>query len=822
MIVFLYSLSLKFLKYLLSCKQIKVFLSLSSILFVLLVAILLNLGITGVEYYRILTDRSYAAPSVIYALNEDDEYVPITELYRQARSIISLNNDTESDTNEVFYSRAIRTFIASEDKNFLTHGGIDLQAIFRAAYINIRAGSIKEGASTITQQVARLKFLSRERSFLRKLREMFLAFVLELHYTKREIMEIYVNMLPLGHGTNGIESASQFYFQKSHEELTWGEAALLASLTTRPNFFSPLINPKASRSKVQITLKKLIETGDISIEEAEKEFKNLIVNFYSNLNISPNNSAFHQRLNKYPYISTYVQQELPKKFTYPEILYEGGLKIYTTIRTKHQEQAEKVMYANLQKRARWQHKETFKNHKVFDDKLPLLRMLQHLFSASNLDVSNISKEKRDLKQHYDNSLEQGYLPLSMLSGTFNSIRAAEKRLVERRNNTGSKKIEGALLSFSPTTGQITAAVGGSGFRSNNQQLRFYKIRRQSGSAFKALIYAAALEYSGKNYKQLYEDEKLVLTPATVFDDTPLHFVNSDLSEYSPGNYHSSYEGFVNLRRAITKSKNSVAIQVYQKMGRKNLNKIISEMLSIKENNLAPLPNEAGVALGSYALSPLHLARAYALFANKGYLVEPYVISHITDSKGRMLWDYRPIHEALQSNREQIILPETAQLMHSLLQDVVQKGTGRAAYVPGRYPAGKTGTTNRNTDAWFVGYVPELLTVVYLGYDRPATLGINATGGGWAAPIWGEYMRSILPRRPIKRLKFPNSKLKPVEICHETGMLPHEKCLKKTIELFYPGTEPEDVILPPHLYVKPTEENKQEIPSSEIFLEDELE
>lgn len=754
--------------------------------------IILLLAGAPTDFYRVYTDSGYRQPSVIYGIGEDGQPTPIAELYGNvARRVIRL--DPEDRGQGGMQSKVVRCFIATEDNNFLSHPGIDFAGILRAALVNLMAGGVKEGASTITQQVARLRFLTNERSLVRKLREAFLSVIIELRYSKREIMEIYLNMVPLGHGTNGIEAAARFYFNKSFVELEWGEAAVLSSLTTRPNSLSPFKNPSESRRKVRITFRKLIENGDLTVAQAEAEFRKLETGFYALLDRSPNDSAFHQRLNRHPYATAYVMRELPRKFK--RNIYSGGYRIYTSIDIRHQSAAEKQMLPYLQRQTEGRRRAPFKHFEAFDREFGDLQRLANLLIEQPEFRYKVSREERKLMRGFVTEMAQELNLLNYLGGGRGINQALDYHASEGfRVVEESQPVEGALISIRPHTGAVTAVVGGAGFKSSNQQLRFVTAARQPGSAFKPLMYAAGIEHSGKN-RGLAERKQL--TASTLIDDTPITFFSDDLSEYSPKNYSGQYEGLIRLRRALTLSKNAVAVQVYERLGPSIVNPIMERLLQFDRGD-RKLPREAAVALGSYAVTPFEMARAYAVFASGGREVQPYVISHITDSAGDVLYDVREEHEP--GKGREVLSPETAEIMTSLLRDVVNQGTGRSARIAGYPVAGKTGTTNRNTNAWFVGYSPRIVTALYLGFDRPMSLGRGATGGGLAAPLWGRYMQQAHRGEPEQipgaenpdRFEFRGSKVVRVEICESTGKLPGDSCGDRLVELFHPGTSPRTV------------------------------
>lgn len=743
------------------------------------------------DFYRVYTDSGYRQPSLIYGTGADGQPMPIAELYGNvARRVIELDGDGERGMR----SKVVRCFIATEDNKFLTHPGIDFEGILRAALVNVLAGGVKEGASTITQQVARLRFLTNERSLVRKLREAFLSVLIELRYNKREIMQIYLNMVPLGHGTNGIEAAAQFYFNKSFLDLEWGEAAVLSSLTTRPNQLSPFKDPEASRRKVRITFQKLIENGDLSVAQAEREFQKLESNYYALLDRSPNDSAFHQRLNLHPYATAYVMRQLPREFK--RNIYSGGYRIYTTIDHRHQAAAEETMLPYLLEQTERRRRAPFKHFDAFDREYGELHKLANLLLEQPDFRIRVSRQERKLLRAFVTDFAQEMSLLNYLGGGKSVNQALDYyesegfRIVEE-----SQPVEGALISMRPHTGAVTAVIGGAGFKSSNQQLRFVTAARQPGSAFKPLVYSAGIEYSGRNPGS----KKKSLTASTLIDDSPVTFVSNDLSEYSPENYSGQYEGLIRLRRALTLSKNAVAVRVYERMGPSAINPIVEKFLQMDSGKTPrKLPAEAAVALGSFAVTPFDMARAYAVFASGGHSVSPYVITHITDANGKILYDARKRHQP--GSGEVVVSPATAEIMTSVLRDVVEKGTGRAARIGGWPVAGKTGTTNRNTNAWFVGYSPRIVTAVYLGFDRPMSLGGGATGGGLAAPVWGRYMQRAHRGEPDElpgtdnpdRFVFKGSKAVRVEICENTGKLPGENCDQRMVEMFLPGTAPREV------------------------------
>lgn len=740
---------------------------LTGVFFGLPVLSMLLLCVTPVDPLLVFISHGYERPSIIYGYDGQGKPVPIAEFYRFSRRVIDLSNE------EATSARVVRSFIATEDNNFYSfwHWGVDPQGILRASMVNMMAGEVKEGASTITQQVARLRFLSNERTALRKIREAFLAVLLELRYRKKSILEMYLNEVPLGHGTLGVEAAADFYFGKSHKDLSWGESALLASLTTRPRDFSPLSNPNGSRRKVRIVLRKLVETGTISVEEAQNAWADLEEHFYAELNRSPNDTAFNRRMNDFPYVSEFVKKSIPEEFE--DRLYSGGLQIQTTIVVDHQKAAEETMIPWLGRLTEQRRRKPFRNFFAFDDEFgPVVPLIQEFFDPGEFRV----KKSRLLVE-----FEREFLPMRMdltllnLTGGEDRMGVALDRSMVDSALEEDQGVEGSLISMRPDTGAITAVVGGSGFTSQNQLLRFLTAKRQPGSSFKPIIYASGIEETG-----LHPGTEKPLTAATVLDDSPVQFVSADLSEYSPENFSATYEGQIRLRKALRLSKNAVAIRVYERLGANRINPTAEKILGFDQTG-KHLPREATVALGSVEMTPLEMARAYSVFASGGLEVKPFLIESIKDSDGATLFEHK-----VEAGRRVLSVGAT-EIITSMMQDVIKEGTGTAAAI-GRPAAGKTGTTNRSTDAWFIGFTPQLVTAVQIGYDSNRTLGSSGTGGAIAAPVWGDYMRRALRHEPVRAFEFPESNVRRVEVCEDTGLLPASSC-DTIVELFLPGTEP---------------------------------
>lgn len=735
--------------------------------------IVLCITFTFADPFLVWMDAGYDEPSSLYGVGKDGKPELIAR-YVNSRS----GRETLKLTEEDMDLPVVRAFIATEDNAFEDHWGLDIYGIARAAIVNFLAGGIREGASTITQQVARLRYLSRERSFIRKAREASLALFLEARFSKPEILELYFNEVPLGHGTSGVQAASKFYFNKDVRELNWGEVAVLSSLTTRPNELSPLKYPSDSARKIRVVFQRLIETGMITPEDAARAHVYLRDDYYPSLyNRYPDESYFGVRTNRFPYATAFVLDELSGRLR--RQIYTGGYRIYSTINVQHQQAAEEQMIPWLERLNERPKRANFTKYEIFDneagDFMPLVGML---FDLPEYAIKR-GKAERDFALEFARHWRDDITLLNLLSGTHRPALAFESEL-ERSNEANEqddKGIQGALISIRPDTGAITAVVGGTGFEARNQLLRFKSANRQPGSAFKPIVYAAGLDYTGRN-----PDTERKLTASTVLDDSPQHWLTSDLSEYSPENYSGSYMGPIRMRPALVQSRNTWAIQAFTFMQPDRLLPGIAAITGLAEDQL---PRNATLALGSREMTPIQMARAYAVFASGGYEVNPYLIQRIEDRDGNV------VYEASPGERKRLLLESTTYIITSLLRDVVKEGTGTAARLYGRPAAGKTGTTDRSTNAWFVGYTPNLVTAIYIGYDRNKSLGRSGTGGGMAAPVWGRYMNRALEGEPV--MQFPGAPADVVQatVCESSGKRPLPQCPSTITEYFIRGTQPDE-------------------------------
>ncbi|MDX1960099.1 MAG: PBP1A family penicillin-binding protein [Leptospiraceae bacterium] len=749
--------------------------------FALAILVLLNILVLTVhpkDFELIKEASNYQIPSILYGMNEKGEFEPIAEFYQFSKLVLNIKDLKKSDNEIDDNNKLIQAFLASEDNDFYSHFGLDIRGIARAFVVNLIAGRIKEGASTISQQTARLKFLTNDRSFVRKAREAWLAILLESKFSKDQILEMYLNEIPLGHGTLGVGAAARFYFRKEVNSLNWGEACLLASLTTRPREFSPLVNPNISNNKVRVNFRKLVENGKMDIATAEKEYAKFS-DYYLNLNRSPNDSAYSDRLNRFPYFTEHVRRTLIKKIS-PEKLYNGGLKVYSTLVIPHQIAAEKVLEKGLENQTKISNQRSFKNIDIFDDSYGAsYEIINDLFSLNEFK-HKISREERTFRTLYQEEIRDELSVLNFLSGTDEVGQVLDENYTKQITQDHLLPVEGSIISMRPETGYITAIVGGSEFKSDNQQIRTFQAYRQPGSSFKPLVYAVTLDHYGKNPK-----ENQNITASTQFLDSPLNFILEDGDEWTPENYSEEYAGFVRLRAALESSKNSVAVRVVEEIGLANLLPPLTELLHPTGREI---PKNFSVALGTFEVTPYEITRAYAGIASKGKEVHPISILQVKDKNDQIVLDYAK--ENLSKDRKQVLTPEASFIITSMMQDVIKHGTGKAVIAEGltRPSAGKTGTTNNFRDAWFVGFTPELVSSVWLGYDvGTLTLGKGMAGGVVASPLWGRFMSQALKHEKSKNFDFGEINIQKARVCKISGKLPGSKCRDTYEEYFIPGT-----------------------------------
>jgi len=698
-----------------------------------------------------------------------DDDVLIGELKVEKGIFVPINKIPEHMINSV---------IAVEDSRFWRHKGIDYLAIARAVIKDILYVGLKEGGSTITQQLAKVMFLTPEKTLKRKLREAALAIKIEKSLDKKEILELYLNKIYFGHGAYGVEMASRIYFGKSVKDITLPEAALIAGLIKAPSLYSPYNDLTKAKERQQIVLSRMEEEGFIKMSEKDDALKQPVYLSSMRKGIEANN-----------YFIEYVRKYLEEKYG-EETVYKEGLKVYTTLDRKAQLSGAKALQEGLKeldKRRGWrgplEHKKDIDIEREMKSKEFTTSVVTTPgYSASGLvlKVSNtealiktrgimgklsigdarwasnvIGLKKGTGKVLKDFKLTQILKPGDIVKVSIKSIRGSDVRLSLEQE----PEVEGALVALEPDTGFIRAIVGGYDFVKSDFNRALYA-KRQPGSAFKPIIYAAALDHG--------------FTPASTIVDEPITYHGGPKGEWSPENYDHKFYGPTRLREALTYSRNVVTVKLVEALG---VNNVIDFARTIGIQG--DIPTDLTLALGSLSISPLDLALCYTVFASNGMKVKPVAIKYITDSRGRVL-------ESNEPEAEEVISPQTAFLITSMMEDVVRNGTGWRAKALGRPVAGKTGTTNEYRDAWFVGYTPDLVSAVWVGFDDMRPLGHLETGARAASPIWVSFMKDFLSGE-IEDFTVPEG-IVSYTIDPATGLLSKDESIGVK-EYFEEGTEP---------------------------------
>jgi penicillin-binding protein 1A len=721
-----------------------------------LAALVVALAWPNLPTLETLTDYQPKIPLRVYTA----EGALIGEFGEERRLLISIGEVPEQLKHAI---------LAAEDERFYQHAGIDYIGVARAAYANLVQGGRRQGASTITMQVARNFFLTSEKTLTRKLYEALLAFKIEHSLTKDQILELYVNQIYLGQRAYGFAAASQIYFSKSLDRLTLGEAAVLAGLPKAPSSYNPVANPQRAKQRQQYVLRRMKELGHITDQQYGDALKAPIIVRRT----VDDFAGLHGE-----YIAEMVRQSLYEQF--PEDIYSKGFRVYTTIRKADQDAAYEAVRRGLldyDRRHGYRGPEAFVelSPKAADDELEEA-LAEHgdvddLRAALVLAAS--TREVRAL-------LRSGEIASVTGEGLRFVARALEdKAAPARRIRRGSvirvqrdekknwhvvqlPEAEGAFVAIDPQDGAIRALVGGFDFHRNKFN-HVTQAWRQPGSSFKPFIYSASLEKG--------------FTPATVIADEPI-VVEAEVTgsqRWEPKNYDGKFEGPMRLRTALAKSKNMVSIRIVQGINPKYAQDYVTRFGFDADKH----PPYLTLALGAGAVTPLQMARGYAVFANGGYLVQPYFIQKVVDDRGNPIGAALPQRAGDESLR--VIDARNAFIMDSMMQDVTRYGTAASAARLGRRDlAGKTGTTNDFVDAWFCGYQPTLVGISWIGFDQPRTLGKNQTGGRVALPIWIDYMAKTLKTIPEMAREVPEG-----VVTLSTEHLPAAPAdIKSTIEFFY--------------------------------------
>lgn len=696
----------------------------------------------------------------------------------------------------------VQAILASEDDRFFEHPGVDYHGLLRAVYSLAATGVKAQGGSTITMQVARNFFLSREKTYIRKLNEIILALQIEQQLTKEEILTLYLNKIYLGNRAYGVGAAAKVYYGKPLAELTLPQFAMIAGLPKAPSTFNPIVNPERAQLRRDYVLRRMWQVGYITQQNYQTAIQ------------APITASYHSRnVEVYaPYIAEMVRTKLIEQ--YGDEAYNKGLNVYTTIRAKHQQAANTALQSALIAYDKRHGYRGAKNSSVIEATMKDEDFEQLLSNFDNIGPLHpgivVSIEPEQVHIYVKNN--------ELVELSLDSLKWARKQLSTNRRGKAVTKIsdvlstgdivhlhqdndglwqlaqlpevEGAIVSVSPYDGAVTALNGGFEYFQNKFN-RVTQSRRQPGSGFKPFIYSAALE---KGY-----------TAASIINDAPVVFDDPSVENvWRPENYSGKFFGPTRLRVALTNSRNLVSIRILRDIRPD----YVIDYAKKFGFDTTQMPNSLSLALGSGSAAPWDMARAYSSLANGGYRVEPYIIQRIEDASGNIIMQANPatvcetclITQETELSQginpaEQIMTPQNNYIMNSLLRDVVRYGTGRKAMKLGRSDlAGKTGTTNDQIDAWFNGFHPELVAISWVGFDSPKTLGRYETGGRAALPMWIDFMKVALSDLPDEPLQQPVDMIT-VKIDPDTGLLAGSDTQKPISETFRAQYVPTEISPP---------------------------
>ena len=681
---------------------------------------------------EVLTDYRPKIPLRIYSSEE----LLIGEFGEERRDFVKI------EETPAHLKQAI---LAAEDDRFYQHGGVDYIGVLRAAYSNFAGGGVLQGASTITMQVARNFFLTKEKTLTRKFSEALLAFKIEHSLSKDKILELYINQIYLGQRSYGFSAAAQTYFGKTLNEITLAEAAMLAGLPKAPSRFNPVINPKRAKIRQRYVLKRMRELNLISSEALAAAEKQPI--------------AIHRQVRNFAMPADYLV-EMARQAVYQrfgEEAYTRGIKVYTTVKKPDQEAAYEALRKGV---LDYDSRHGYRGPEAFIDlpkhdanfKKNLAEALQAFHDSNDILIAAVLSANSNTVEAFHKSGEIIQITGEGLSFVKRFL-ANDPKLGDKRIRPGAlirihknekniwrivqlPQIEAALVAIDPNDGMIRALVGGFDFNLN-QFNHVTQAWRQPGSSFKPFIYSASLEKG--------------FTPATIINDAPLFFdaAQTGSKSWEPKNFDGKFSGPIRMRVALAQSKNLASIRILQAIGPRYAQDYITRFGFESNRHPAFLP----MALGSGSVTPMQMAVGYAAFANGGFRIHPYFITRIEDEQGRIIERAQPITAG--KNAKQVIDPRNAFLMTSMMQDVIQRGTATSAKRLGRNDiAGKTGTTSNFIDAWFCGFQKDLVTITWAGFDEPKPLGRNETGGRVALPIWTNYMEKALKNIPVASFAPP--------------------------------------------------------------------
>ena len=755
----------------------------------------------GVFYYFSrglpkITSLTDYRPSIISTVYSDDNKI-IAEFAAERRIVVPL---------EKIPLKLQQAFISAEDDRFYKHQGIDIFSIIRAFIKNIEAGTVVQGGSTITQQVTKSFLLTPERSYKRKIREAMLAYQIDRDFSKDDILYLYLNQIYLGHGAYGVQAASENYFGKNVEDLNLAECAILAGLPQAPSRYTPFHHPERAKQRQIYVLNRMVAEGYITDVEASEAINTV-------MDIKPRQNLF---LEQVPVFTEHIRRYVVNKYG-EDALMTQGMKIYAAVNVDMQKAAVEAVQKGLKELDQREgyngpleqlapdQIETFSNElelKINDAPLSAGQTSK----AVVIDVDN-KAEKVTVRM----GKERGIIAFKTMRWArvpdpkvayFNgriqrpgqALSVGDVILVSLQSkDEGSglwtveldqvPAVQSALMCLEAGTGLVKVMVGGRDF-SESQFNRALQSRRQPGSAFKPITYACALDHG--------------YTPASVIIDSPIVLRDEDRDfTWKPENYKHEFYGPTLMREALAKSRNVVTIKIMQDIG---VGTVIdyARKLGIESD----LSRDLTLALGSSGVSLFEIVKAYSVFANQGFLVEPAFVTKIEDRYGNIL-------EEMSPSRNQVIEKSTAYIMTSLMEGVVKNGTGRRVKALNRPVAGKTGTSNNLNDAWFVGYTPRFIAGVWAGYDQERAMGIGEGGARTASPIWLDFMQQVMKNEPVRVFQVPEGVVF-AKIDAKTGLLPIPESEKTIFECFKEGTVPTEHTPKPGAIVDPEQFFKKDI------------
>jgi penicillin-binding protein 1A len=791
----------------------RLFIILAAIAALLVIAFATYLGYLMVSLPKVDRLADYRPPIVSQVFGDDGNLVG--EFYLERRKVVEVSKIPR---------RLIQAFVAAEDANFYQHKGIDYLGILRAVVKNVIHLRKKEGASTITQQVAKSMLLTPEKKFSRKLKEAILATRMEKKLSKDEILYIYLNQIYMGAGSYGVQLAAETYFAKNVEQLNLAEMAMLAGLPKAPNNYSPIKHMDKAKERQAYVLERMVKEGYITQAEADHAKATPIV-IQSMKKVNNDQSAYYLEQ---------IRQELEAKYG-EERLYKDGLRIYTAMNAEMQKGAYDAVVNGLKALDKRQGFRGALKYLAQAEVEPFCRKVEEGIDYASLRqgstyqgvVTAVDPAKGEVTVRVGD--RSGIIPKKNLSwagkliltASYGKPKEKAKELplgsvievqvmtpdVDKKGAVlaldQTPEVQAAIYAMDPATGGVKAMVGGYDFK-KSQFNRAMQARRNPGSAFKPIIYAAALEKG--------------MTTASIIEDSPAEYDSGKEKAWKPKNYDNIYRGNVTMREALTNSINIVSVKILESIG------VGTAVEFAKKLGIAsPLEANLTLALGASSVTPQELTAAYGVFAAGGYRVTPYFVTRVTDRDGKVLEEYKPqalptftntttaVTVTLTGKEEtagkepvpaevkaptdkgatgptQVVSAEVSYLITNLMQSVVNSGTGQRARAVGRPVAGKTGTTNDMKDAWFVGFVPQLVAGVWVGFDQERSLGASGSGGQAAAPIWTEFMQRAVAGMQSRGFT-PPANITFATINPKTGRLAKEGTEGSIQECFISGTEP---------------------------------